>query len=83
MVLEGERLSYRTLDVERIGSVYETVMQQDSQEPFIQVRRTLRGHALDEGAIGGVQAPQQLVQRAEDLCGEAPGDLGLCLTTGV
>ena len=26
MVLEGERLSYRTLDVEQIGSVYETVM---------------------------------------------------------
>lgn len=26
MVVEGERLSYRTLDVEQIGSVYETVM---------------------------------------------------------
>lgn len=26
MVLNGERLSYRTLDVEQIGSVYETVM---------------------------------------------------------
>lgn len=26
MVLDGERLSYRTLDVEQIGSVYETVM---------------------------------------------------------
>ena len=26
MVLGGERLSYRTLDVEQIGSVYETVM---------------------------------------------------------
>jgi hypothetical protein len=26
LVLEGERLSYRTLDVEQIGSVYETVM---------------------------------------------------------
>jgi len=26
MVLEGERLSYRTLDVEQIGSVYETMM---------------------------------------------------------
>lgn len=26
MVLDGERISYRTLDVEQIGSVYETVM---------------------------------------------------------
>ena len=26
LVLDGERLSYRTLDVEQIGSVYETVM---------------------------------------------------------
>ena len=26
MVLDGERLSYRTLDVEQIGSVYETIM---------------------------------------------------------
>ena len=26
LILEGERLSYRTLDVEQIGSVYETIM---------------------------------------------------------
>src|SRR5439155_20857492 len=26
LVLDGERLSYRTLDVEQIGSVYETIM---------------------------------------------------------
>ena len=26
MVLDGERLSYRTLDVEQIGSVYESIM---------------------------------------------------------
>ena len=26
LILDGERLSYRTLDVEQIGSVYETVM---------------------------------------------------------
>jgi hypothetical protein len=26
LVLDGERLSYRTLDVEQIGSVYEAVM---------------------------------------------------------
>ena len=26
LVLDGERISYRTLDVERIGSVYETIM---------------------------------------------------------
>ncbi len=26
MVLDGERLSYRTLDVEQIGSVYEAIM---------------------------------------------------------
>ena len=26
LVLDGERLSYRTLDVEQIGSVYETMM---------------------------------------------------------
>ena len=26
LILDGERLSYRTLDVEQIGSVYETMM---------------------------------------------------------
>ena len=26
MILDGERLSYRTLDVEQIGSVYEAIM---------------------------------------------------------
>ena len=26
LILDGERLSYRTLDVEQIGSVYETIM---------------------------------------------------------
>ena len=26
MMLDGERLSYRTLDVEQIGSVYEAIM---------------------------------------------------------
>jgi hypothetical protein len=26
LILKGERLSYRTLDVEQIGSVYETIM---------------------------------------------------------
>ena len=38
LVLDGERLSYRTLDVEQIGSVYETVMGFTVE--------TLRGRAL-------------------------------------
>ena len=33
LILDGERLSYRTLDVEQIGSVYETMMGFDLRSP--------------------------------------------------
>ncbi|MCU0882851.1 MAG: N-6 DNA methylase, partial [Hyphomonadaceae bacterium] len=41
MMLDGERLSYRTLDVEQIGSVYETVMgfvADIANEPMIAIK---------------------------------------------
>jgi hypothetical protein len=40
MVLDGERISYRALDVEQIGSVYEAMMASSSQSegPSIGVR---------------------------------------------
>ena len=41
LILDGERLSYRTLDVEQIGSVYETVMgftAKRASEPMIALK---------------------------------------------
>ena len=43
LILDGERLSYRTLDVEQIGSVYETMMGfhlEVAQGPSIAIKPT-------------------------------------------
>jgi hypothetical protein len=47
LIVDGERLSYRTLDVEHIGSVYETMM------GFRMERATGRGIALKPKKTGG------------------------------
>src|SRR5271157_5546387 len=71
LILDGERLSYRTLDVEQIGSVYETMMGFDlevaqgrsiaikpASEPFRQLHRpTHRPGLLERSAPPGYGRP--------------------------
>ncbi len=50
LVLDGERLSYRALDVEQIGSVYEAIMGfslRVASGPVIAVRSRKKGSAVD------------------------------------
>ena len=58
LVLDGERLSYRSLDVEQIGSVYETVMGFRLEVPAAarspSVRPSARG--TDDGQPGALLA---------------------------
>jgi hypothetical protein len=63
LVLEGERLSYRTLDVEQIGSVYETMI------GFHLQRATGVSIALKPGKSHGAPVPvnlEELLQVAGD-----------------
>lgn len=63
LVLEGERLSYRTLDVEQIGSVYETMI------GFHLKRATGVSIALKPGKSHGAPVPvnlEELLQVAGD-----------------
>lgn len=63
LVLEGERLSYRTLDVEQIGSVYETMI------GFHLQRATGVSIALKPGKSHGAPVPvnlEELLQIAGD-----------------
>ena len=63
LVLEGERLSYRTLDVEQIGSVYETMI------GFHLQRATGVSIALKPGKSHGAAVPvnlEELLQIAGD-----------------
>lgn len=63
LVLEGERLSYRALDVEQIGSVYETMM------GFVLERAT--GPSIAIRAQGRLGAPTAI--NLEELNGVEPG----------
>lgn len=59
LVLEGERLSYRALDVEQIGSVYEAMM----------------GFALQQAAGPGIAVrPKHIVVNLAELLAEKPKD---------
>jgi hypothetical protein len=59
LMLNGERLSYRSLDVEQIGSVYEGVM----------------GYAVERAEATSIAVrPQHVVVNLEVLLAEKPGD---------
>ena len=66
MMLDGERLSYRTLDVEQIGSVYEAIMGfriEVTSGRSIAVRsqkRTGAAVVVDLGALLNVDAVQRV-----------------------
>jgi hypothetical protein len=65
MVLDGERLSYRALDVEQIGSVYEAMM----------------GFALQQAAGPSVAVkPKHIVVNLADLLEQAPKERAAWLT---
>jgi hypothetical protein len=65
MVLDGERLSYRALDVEQIGSVYEAMM----------------GFALQQAAGPSVAVkPKHIVVNLADLLEQAPKERSAWLT---
>jgi hypothetical protein len=78
MLLDGERLSYRTLDVEQIGSVYETMMGftvQLTRGASLAVRTAKRGGAptvIDLDALLTVLA----AKRAEHLAKQADRKFG-------
>lgn len=80
MLLNGERLSYRTLAVEQIGSVYETMMGftvQLTRGLSLAVRAAKRGGAasvIDLDALLAVPAatrPEELAKRADRKLGAA------------
>lgn len=59
LILDGERLSYRTLDVEQIGSVYEAMM----------------GFALEQATGPSIAvSPKHVVINLETLLEQKPGD---------
>lgn len=59
LILNGERLSYRSLDVEQIGSVYESVM----------------GFAVERATGAAIAVrPQHVVINVEDMLVAKPGD---------
>jgi N-6 DNA Methylase len=59
LILEGERLSYRTLDVEQIGSVYESIM----------------GYAVEQAKAPSIAvSPKSVVIDLEVLLEKKPGD---------
>jgi type I restriction-modification system DNA methylase subunit len=59
LILEGERLSYRTLDVEQIGSVYESIM----------------GYAVEQAKGPSIAvSPKSVVIDLELLLAEKPGE---------
>ena len=64
LILDGERLSYRTLDVEQIGSVYETIMGFE-----LEVARG-RSIAIKPAKLHGAPATINL----EELLAAKPGD---------
>ncbi len=64
LILDGERLSYRTLDVEQIGSVYEAVMGFQMQ--------TADGRSIAIKASKSHGAPSTI--NLEMLLGQKPGD---------
>ena len=75
LILDGERLSYRTLDVEQIGSVYETSWASTSKSP-----RGLPSRSMPKKAHGGAPVTINL----EELLRAAPAERGEWLqkTTG-
>jgi hypothetical protein len=85
MLLDGERLSYRTLDVEQIGSVYETMMGftvQLTRGGSLAVRAAKRGGAatvIDLDALVVVPA----ARRVEQLAKQAERKFGSAMTAAL
>ena len=49
---------------------------QDREQALVEMLRVLLGQLADEVRLGGMQAAQQLVQRAEELCGKVGDGAG-------
>jgi hypothetical protein len=85
MLLNGERLSYRTLAVEQIGSVYETMMGftvQLTQGQSLAVRAAKRGggaSVIDLNALLAVPA----AKRPEELAKQADRKFGATVTNAI
>lgn len=90
LVLDGERISYRALDVEQIGSVYEAIMGftlRVARGPVVAVPSRKKGSAVDVHldvasllALPGADRARRLKDEADcDLAGEALARMGTAL----
>jgi len=84
LILDGERLSYRSLDVEQIGSVYEAIGRASSQwftlqAPFIdRSNRSKNAGADPETTLrSGVPAPDPYSPTKDDKRRYTTGELAM------
>ncbi len=78
LVLDGERLSYRALDVEQIGSVYEAIMGfalRVAEAPMVAVPTRKKGIAVDVHLDASALLARSPAERARVLKDEADCDL--------